>query len=313
MAKAGKGKKVDGWVNLNKPVGITSTQALAIVKRVLKPQKAGHAGTLDPLASGILPIALGEATKTVPYVQDAMKSYRFTVTWGEQRTTDDAEGHAIKTSPTRPTRAQVESLIPAFIGDVTQTPPQFSAIKIDGARAYDLARGGEEVEIKPRLVYIEELTLEEHTGDTSTFFCFCGKGTYVRAIARDMGEKLGCFGYISRLERTGVGPFTLENAISLDFFANFDDNAGTEQALLPLQTALDDIPVLALREQEAARLKNGNTLAFFSKPDLDRMGQMGIDWNAKEPVLVLTTYDKKAIALVEVAGPELHPIRIFNL
>lgn len=312
-SRKAKGNKIDGWVNLNKPSGITSTQALAIVKRALNPQKAGHAGTLDPLASGILPIALGEATKTVPYVQDSIKTYNFTVTWGEQRTTDDAEGAAMKTSDKRPTKADIEKILPAFLGEIEQTPPQFSAIKVDGNRAYDLARGGEEFELKSRIVYIESLVIVSHSEAQSTFTCVCGKGTYVRSLARDMGEKLGCFGYISALERAAVGPFTLENAISLDIFQQNDDKPSPEQVLLPLQTALDDIPVLALREQEAARLKNGNGLVFLSKPDLDRMDQAGIEWGNKTIVTALTTYDKKAIALVEVEGPELHPIRIFNV
>lgn len=313
MARKPKGNKIDGWVNLNKPVGMTSTQALAAVKRALKPQKAGHAGTLDPLASGILPIALGEATKTVPYVQDSIKTYNFTVTWGEQRATDDAEGEAIATSDKRPARADIESLLPAFIGDIEQTPPQFSAIKVDGERAYDLARNGEAVELKSRQVYIESLEIVDHTPEKTAFRCVCGKGTYVRSLARDMGLKLGCFGYISLLERAAVGPFTLETAIKLDIFQNMDDKPATEQVLLPLQTALDDIPVLALREQEAARLKNGNALSFVSKPDLDRMADAGIDWNGRSIVTALTTHDKKAIAIVEVEGVELHPIRIFNV
>lgn len=313
MARIKKGNKVDGWVNLHKPSGMTSNQALGIVKRALKPQKAGHAGTLDPLASGILPIALGEATKTVPYVQDSYKVYNFEVTWGEQRTTDDAEGTAISTSDKRPSREEIEALLPLFIGDVEQTPPQFSAIKIDGDRAYDLARAGETVDIKSRLVYIEELEITAHEADKTSLRCLCGKGTYVRAIGRDLGLQLGCFGYISRLERASVGPFTLENSISLDFFMDSEHNPNPEQALLPLTTALDDIPVLALREQEAARLKNGNSIAFYSKPDLDRMTDAGIEWNDKEPVTVLATYDKRPIALVDVIGPELHPIRIFNL
>lgn len=308
-----KGVKVDGWINLNKPLGMTSTQALAAVKRALNPQKAGHAGTLDPLASGILPIALGEATKTVPYVQDSIKTYNFTVTWGEQRSTDDAEGEAIAASDKRPEREDIEKILPEFFGDIQQTPPQFSAIKVDGARAYDLARDGETVELKSRSVYIESLEIVEHTGATTAFRCVCGKGTYVRSLARDMGLKLGCFGYISLLERASVGPFTLESAISLDIFQNTDDKPLPEQVLLPLQTALDDIPVLALREQEAARLKNGNSLAFLSKPDLERMNQAGIEWDKKEPVTALTTHGNKAIAIVEIEGPELHPIRIFNV
>lgn len=313
MARRKKGEKVDGWVNLHKPVGITSTQALAIVKRALNPQKAGHAGTLDPLASGILPIALGEATKTVPYVQDSIKTYNFTVTWGEQRSTDDAEGEAIATSDKRPSREDIESLLPAFHGDIEQVPPQFSAIKVDGARAYDLARDGEAFELKTRLVYIESLEIVSHSPSETAFRCVCGKGTYVRSLARDMGLKLGCFGYISALERASVGPFTLENAISLDIFRQNDDKPTPEQVLLPLQTALDDIPVLALREQEAARLKNGNVLAFLSKPDLERMSQAGIEWGNGNIVTALATFDKKAIAIVEISGPELHPIRIFNV
>jgi tRNA pseudouridine55 synthase len=313
MGRRKKGDKVDGWVNLHKPVGMTSNQALGIVKRALNPQKAGHAGTLDPLASGILPIALGEATKTVPYVQDSFKIYNFEVTWGEQRSTDDAEGHAIATSDLRPAREQIEALIPQFLGDVEQTPPQFSAIKVAGERAYDLARDGLEVELKSRLVYIETLEIIAHEGDRTSFRCLCGKGTYVRAIARDMGLKLGCFGYITKLERAAVGPFTLENAISLDFFMDSEHKPATEQALLPLQTALDDIPVLALKDQEAARLKNGNSISLISRPDLERMTSAGIEWGASEPVTVLTMYDKKPIALVEVEGPELHPIRIFNV
>ncbi len=275
--------------------------------------KGGHAGTLDPLASGMLPIALGEATKTVPYVQDSVKTYNFEVTWGEQRSTDDAEGEAIATSDKRPSKEEIEKILPQFLGDIEQTPPQFSAIKVDGERAYDLARDGEEFELKSRFVWIESLVITAHEPTKTTFTCVCGKGTYVRSLARDMGLKLGCFGYISALERASVGPFTLKNAISLDLFRNSDDKPSPEQALLPLTTALDDIPVLALREQEAARLKNGNMLAFFSKPDLDRLTDAGIEWNAEQPVTVLTTFDKKAIAIVEVKGPELHPIRIFNI
>ena len=344
MAKKPKGNKIDGWVNLNKPVGMTSTQALSIVKRALQPQKAGHAGTLDPLASGILPIALGEATKTVPYVQDSLKIYNFTVTWGEQRSTDDNEGHAIKTSDARPTLDQIKSLLPSFTGEISQIPPRFSAIKVDGARAYDVARDGGELDLKPRIVYIESIKVVpfplthpsprggegnegsgtlvpypqsgeggENTMNQTSFTALCGKGTYVRAIARDMGEKLGCFGYISALERASVGPFTLENSISLDIFQNIEHKVATEDVLLPLDTALGDIPVLMLREQEASRLKNGNVLTLLSKPDLDRMTMAGINWEGKDITTALTMYDKKPIAIVEVHGIELHPLRIFNV
>jgi tRNA pseudouridine55 synthase len=311
MGRRKNGNKIDGWINLNKPVGITSTQALAIVKRAISPMKAGHAGTLDPLASGVLPLALGEATKTVPYVQDAMKIYEFSVTWGEQRTTDDAEGDVISSSDIRPTREQIDAILPGFIGDINQTPPQFSAIKVDGERAYDLARDGEVVELKSRPVYIEELTILSHEDGVTAFECLCGKGTYVRSLARDMGLKLGCFGYISALKRTAVGAFTLEGAIPLDFFQNPDDKPSLEEVVLPLQTALDDIPALALKEEEAARLKQGQTLSFVSKPDLERLQKAGIEIN--QSPIVLALYQGKALALVEVCGPTLQPLRILNV
>lgn len=312
MARRKKGNPINGWINLHKPVGMTSNQALGKVKWLLKPQKAGHAGTLDPLASGVLPIALGEATKTVPYIQDAMKTYRFTVTWGEQRATDDAEGEIIAQSDARPTREAIDALLPQFIGDIEQTPPQFSAIKINGERAYDLARDGETVEIAARPVYIEALEIINHSPDATAFECFCGKGTYVRSIARDLGRKLGCFGYISLLERTAVGGMTLDNAISLDFFENLGDNPPNEcDYLMPLTTALDDIPVLALKDEEAARLKNGNALLFVSRPDQDRLARIGLDGN-NQGEIALATCDGKALAMLSLDGPEVKPVRIFN-
>ncbi len=311
MARRKKGNPLNGWINLHKPVGMTSNQALGAVKRALNPQKAGHAGTLDPLASGVLPIALGEATKTVPYIQDSMKTYRFTVTWGEQRTTDDAEGEVIARSDARPSREAIEALLPAFIGDIEQTPPQFSAIKINGERAYDLAREGETIEIAARPVYIESLIILDHTPGQTAFECYCGKGTYVRSLARDMGQKLGCFGYISHLERTAVGGMTLENAISLDILQNLGDNPPESGYLMPLTTALDDIPVLALRDEEAARLKNGQALLFVAKPDQERLARIGMD-GRNEGEIVLATYDGKALAMLSLEGPEIRPVRIFN-
>lgn len=311
MGRRKKGNAINGWLNLHKPVGMTSNQALGRVKYLLNPQKAGHAGTLDPLASGVLPIALGEATKTVPYVQDAMKTYRFTVTWGEQRTTDDAEGDAIATSDQRPAQSDIEALLLQFIGEIEQTPPQFSAIKINGERAYDLAREGETVEIAARPVYIETLIILSHTPDQTAFECHCGKGTYVRSIARDLGLKLGCFGYISALERTAVGGLTLENAISLDNLSNLGDNPPESGYLLPLTTALDDIPVLAVRDEEATRLKNGQPLFFVARPDQERLARLGLD-GRNEGEIVLATYDGKALAMLILEGPEIRPVRIFN-
>jgi tRNA pseudouridine55 synthase len=313
MARRKKGTPLHGWINLDKPVGVTSTQALGIVKRALKPQKAGHGGTLDPLASGILPICLGEATKTVNYAMDALKTYRFTITWGEERSTDDMEGDVLASSDTRPALKDIENIIPLFIGDIEQLPPQFSAVKINGERAYDIARDGEYADIKPRHVYIEELELIESTQDTATFECLCGKGTYVRAIARDMGQKLGCYGYISKLERLSVGPFTLENAISLDIFRQMVDNnaeVDTLRVLLPLQTVLDDIPVLALKDDEVTRLKNGNPISLVAKPDFDRLKETGCDTKNGDTLLV--SYNGQPLALCDVKGPIIKPVRVFN-
>lgn len=325
MARKKKGIKIDGWINLNKPVGVTSTQAVGKIRYALKAQKVGHGGTLDPLASGVLPIALGEATKTVNYIQDAIKIYNFTVTWGEQRTTDDAEGEVLNSSDNRPTQEDIESILPQFIGDIEQIPPQFSAIKIDGERAYDIARDGDYADIKPRAVYIEELSIMPQAGKPATaknnnqtsFTCTCGKGTYIRSLARDMGQLLGCYGYISALERSQVGCMTLNNAISLDIFEEMVDNPDQEKDLssivLPLQTVLDDIPVLALKDKEAISLKNGNSISLLSKPDLARLEAIGVDWKSDDMTTALVTYDDMALALVEIDGAKIQPVRVFNL
>ena len=211
-----KGNPVHGWLNLDKPLGMTSTQAIGRVRRILNAQKLGHAGTLDPLATGILPIALGEATKTIPFAQDADKVYRFSVKWGEARTTDDCEGDVTLTSADRPTEAQIIALLPRFTGQILQTPPQFSAIKIDGERAYDLAREGQKVDIQPRNVMVYGFRALKIAQNEAEFELNCGKGTYVRSIARDMGQILGCFGHVSALRRTAVGNFTEDASISLD-------------------------------------------------------------------------------------------------
>lgn len=307
-----KGNVVNGWINLDKPVGMTSTQAVGNVRRALNAQKAGHAGTLDPLASGVLPIALGEATKTIPYCQDALKIYRFTVTWGAARDTDDAEGDIIATSNLRPTLEAIEAVLPAFLGDIEQVPPKFSAIKINGERAYDLARDGEDVTLKPRPVYIESLhLLSRPDGDSSEFTVTCGKGTYIRSLARDMAEKLGTYGYISALRREAVGTLDASHAISLEMLEKMGDSPPPENVLLPVQTVLDDIPVLAINDQEAARLKQGQKLSFFSKPDLARLIQAGLDFDEEDEALAL--YKGKPLALVSVKGPEIKPERVFNL
>jgi tRNA pseudouridine55 synthase len=307
MGRRKKGDPVNGWINLDKPEGIGSTQAVGKVRWLLNAQKAGHAGTLDPLASGVLPIALGEATKTIPFCQDELKTYSFTVKWGEQRSTDDREGEIIEQSDKRPAQKDIEALLPKYTGDIEQTPPQFSAIKVDGERAYDRAREGLKTEIKSRQVYIKSFELTEMREDETDFLVVCGKGTYIRALARDMGQELGCFGYIKVLCREAVGPFTRKDAISLAKFEEMEHSA----ALLPVETALDDIPALALTEQEASRLRNGQFLSFVSRPDVERLQKAGID--IKDTGIALAVYKGKAIALIDVQGVEIKPHRILNV
>jgi tRNA pseudouridine55 synthase len=312
MGRRKKGDIVNGWVNLDKPLGMTSTQAVGKIRRLYNAQKAGHAGTLDPLATGILPIALGEATKTIPFVQDSLKIYSFTIKWGEQRDTDDSEGQVIKTSDTRPTEDAIRNALPSFTGYIQQIPPQFSAIKIDGERAYDIARSGEVADIKPREVYIETLELIETRPDEADLKMLCGKGTYVRSLARDLAQALGTCGHIAALRREEVGPFNLKSAISLDKLGEIDNIAALNEALLPLETALDDIPALALREDEMAKLKNGQILTFIARPDVERLQNAGleIDENVTE---VLALFQGKPIAIVEVAGVKIKPVRVLNI
>ncbi|MCB9991770.1 MAG: tRNA pseudouridine(55) synthase TruB [Rhodospirillales bacterium] len=318
MGRRRKGNIVNGWINLDKPSDMTSTDAVNIVRRALNAQKAGHGGTLDPLATGILPIALGEATKTIPYCQDHMKRYSFRVIWGEARDTDDAEGDVIETSAIRPSEAAILAALPAFTGDIEQIPPQFSAIKIDGERAYDRAREGKENKLAPRPVYIEELTLTDANADSAGFSCLCGKGTYMRSLARDLSKALGTVGYIADLRREAVGPLTTDNAISLAKLREIGDIARSEaepdaleDVLLPVETVLDDIPALALNEKEAARLRNGQKLLFIARPDMDRLGQIGLEIG--EDATALAIYNGKPIALVAVAGAEISPVRVLNL
>ncbi|MDE1151095.1 MAG: tRNA pseudouridine(55) synthase TruB [Micavibrio sp.] len=310
MARNKKGTPVHGWLNLDKPLGMTSTQAVGRVRRILNAQKLGHAGTLDPLATGILPIALGEATKTIPFAQDRDKVYRFTVKWGEATNTDDCEGTVISTSDQRPTPEAITALLPRFIGTISQIPPQFSAIKIDGERAYDLARAGEIVEIKAREVTVYALKLLKTAENEAEFELECGKGTYVRSIARDLGQILGCFGHVTVLRRLAVGNFTETDAISLDAFEKMMQSAAPDQVLMPVETVLDDIPALAMTASEVSRIKQGQTLKFISRQDVDRLSVAGID---EETNLVLAVGDSKPLALLEKNGIELHPVKVFNL
>ena len=311
MGRSKKGQIVNGWINLDKPEGLGSTQAVGKVRRLFDAQKVGHGGTLDPLATGILPIALGEATKTIPYCQDHIKVYSFAACWGESRNTDDAEGEVIATSPIRPSEAEIRAILPRFTGEISQIPPKFSAIKIDGARAYDLARDGEDVELTARVVYIEALEMTEFSPDLPRFRVVCGKGTYIRSLVRDMAQALGTVGYIKDLRREAVGPLTQETAISLEKLQELADSARLEEALLPVETVLADIPALALNAQEAARLKNGQALTFIARPDIERLDKAGIDWKAGDTALAVL--NGTPVALVDIEGANIHPVRVLNL
>jgi tRNA pseudouridine55 synthase len=309
MPRRKKGRPVHGWLILDKPLEMTSTAAVGKVKRLLDAQKAGHAGTLDPLATGVLPLALGEATKTVAFAMDGEKAYRFTVRWGRETTTDDAEGDVIRTSDQRPTRDQIEAELPAFRGPIQQVPPRFSAIKVDGNRAYDLARDGEEVELEAREVIIEELELVDLPDqDTAVFEAICGKGTYVRAIARDLGRKLGCFGHVINLRRTQVGPFCEEDAWSLEELRELAQAAGEdagaggpETALLPVEAALDGLPQFALTSSDASRIARGQGVLLRGRDAPITSGQ------------AYATCKGRLLALVEIEKGELRPTRVFNL
>lgn len=305
-----KGHIINGWINLNKPHGVTSTDAVAKIRRALRPQKVGHGGTLDPLATGVLPIALGEATKTISFCQDHLKIYSFTVAWGEERDTDDTEGKITATSDIRPDEQQIRNALERFTGEIEQVPPQYSAIKVDGKRAYDLARSGKKTKLEARTVYIESFELLEAQQDQASFRAVCGKGTYIRSLARDLAKELGTYGYIAELCRDAVGPLLIEDAISLDIFEGFDHSAGLDSVLLPVETVLDDIPALALSEREAARLKNGQVLSFIARPDVERLQKAGVD--IKQAVTALALYEGKPIALINVEGAEVQPLRVFN-
>lgn len=265
MGRRKKGQDIHGWVLLDKPLGLGSTQAVSKIRWLFDAKKAGHAGTLDPLASGMLPIALGHATKTVPFAQDGRKTYCFTVKWGEATSTDDREGDIVASSDHRPERAAIEAVLSQFVGKISQLPPAFSALKINGERAYDLARAGEKVELEPREVQIDELTLLNcPDADHAEFEVLCGKGTYVRSLARDIARILGTEGHVSALRRTKVGPFHESQMISLELLQEMRHRDPAEadiaSVLHPVETALDDIPALAVTEVEAARLLNGQAI-----------------------------------------------------
>jgi tRNA pseudouridine55 synthase len=308
MARRKKGQKVDGWVILDKPVGITSTAAVAAVKRLFDAQKAGHGGTLDPLATGILPIALGEATKTVPFVMDGEKTYRFTLTFGEARSTDDAEGEVTARSDHRPSDAEIAAVLPRFQGEIIQVPPAFSAIKIQGERAYDLARDGQAVELQPRTVLVHEIRLTERPDpDHAVIEVKCGKGTYMRALARDIARELGTVGHVGALRRMRVGPFGEEGAISLESLKALGHSPAAFEHVLPIETALDDIPALALSATEAIRLRSGQPVGLLHRLDRDRIRGFA------PGDMVCAMSEGRLVALTRFEAGELVPVRVMNL
>ena len=252
-------RAVSGWVVLNKPYDMTSTQAVGKVRWLFSAAKAGHAGTLDPLATGILSIALGEATKAVPQVQDGTKVYRFAIAWGSATTTDDAEGTVIATSDVRPDRAALEAVLPAFTGTILQRPPIFSALKIDGERAYDLARAGEAVELVPREIDVDAIALIEHGSESSVLEVTCGKGTYVRSLARDIGEALGTRGHVSMLHRSAVGPFNDQDALSIDHLEGLTLEE-RDRLLKPVWAGFVDLPEVRLDALQAQAVRHGNSV-----------------------------------------------------
>jgi len=313
-----KGRPVSGWVILDKPKGLGSTQAVSKIKWLFNAEKAGHAGTLDPLASGLLPIALGEATKTVPYVMEGAKIYHFRVNWGQERNTDDLEGEIIKTSSKRPTREEIEALLPNYIGFISQVPPQFSAIKIDGQRAYDLAREGENVEIKPREVEILEFNLLEMTPEGDTIFSIeCGKGTYVRSLARDLGRDLGCYGYIADLRRVEVAPFGEEHMITLETLEMASpprieaapdavlkprrDFSKLDSLLIATGEALATLPQYPVGEALAQTVRRGQAIVLRGRD---------VPAQADEACV---TYKGKVLALGFIANGQFAPKRVFSV
>ncbi|HRK19635.1 MAG TPA: tRNA pseudouridine(55) synthase TruB [Hyphomicrobiaceae bacterium] len=305
MGKRKRGKPVHGWVILDKPLEMTSTQAVGFVRRMFDAQKAGHAGTLDPLATGVLPIALGEATKTVPYAVDGDKIYRFTVRWGVETTTDDREGAIVQQSDTRPAREAILALLPEFTGDILQTPPQFSAIKIDGERAYDIARSGEDVKLEARPVSIDELRLDpEGDADHSVFTVRCGRGTYVRALARDMGRRLGCYGHVAELRRTLVGAFSEERSVTVEEIraAAEADDGGVMLAKLiePVHAVLEDLTGLAVTPDDAGRLARGQAILIRGRDAPILKGE------------AYATCRGQIVALGELERGEFVPTRVFN-
>jgi len=300
MARRKKGRDVHGWLVVDKPAGITSNAVVNKVRWAFDARKAGHAGTLDPEATGVLAVALGEATKTVPFVTDAFKAYRFTVKLGEATNTDDAEGEVIATSEMRPTDDEIATALEAFTGEIMQVPPKFSAVKIDGERAYKLARDEEDFEIAARPLWVEKLELVARPDpDHAELVMVCGKGGYVRAIARDLGEALGCLGHVATLRRTWSGPFDAEDGVSMDLIEELAKTPEIDSYLHPLEDGLEDLPELRATPEGAARLRHGNPGMVIAS-DVEFGDEA---W---------ASFEGKAVAVGVYKAGALHPSRVFN-
>jgi tRNA pseudouridine55 synthase len=319
MPRRKKGEPVHGWLVLDKPEDVTSTQAVGICRRVFNAQKAGHGGTLDPLASGVLPIAFGEATKTVGYVMEADKDYVFTIRWGSSTSTQDREGEVTATSDMRPSKEAIEEALKGFIGDIEQVPPQYSAIKVGGERAYDLAREGQTVELQPRKVCLHEARLLDWLNpDECIIEVRCGKGFYIRALVRDLAMKLGAEGHVQALRRTRVGQFSADAAIQLSKLEQISDKAALDDALVPLETALDDIPAVAITGEEASRLRQGREIVLLPhQVEAFREMRRPRTVSGEDASRICLALERKgqeefAVALGEVRAGRFLPVRVFN-
>jgi tRNA pseudouridine55 synthase len=312
MARKRKGVPRHGWLVLDKPGTMTSTQAMAKVRWLMNAEKAGHGGTLDPIATGILPIAFGEATKTVQYAMDGHKTYRFTMKFGEATDTDDRAGQVIATSPARPTDEAIEQALEAFRGQISQVPPQYSAIKVDGERAYDLAREGEAVELAARIVRIDGFHLTGRPDpDHAEFEVECGKGTYMRSLARDLAMAVGSVGHITVLRRLSVGPFNLSHAVTLERLEAIVADGDPQGLLLPVASPLDRLPAIDLNPAEADRLRHGQGVSLLRDGDLEWLAGLRAEMGADGAALALC--DGMPVALVRLDGAEIRPARVLNL
>lgn len=300
MGRRKKGRDIHGWLVVDKPAGISSNAVVNKVRWAMDAKKAGHAGTLDPEATGVLAVALGEATKTVPYITDALKAYEFTVRLGKATNTDDAEGEVILESDARPSDEEIQAALAQFTGDIMQVPPKFSAVKIDGERAYKLARDGEDVEIAARPLWVEELVMVSRPdADHVTLEMTCGKGGYVRSIARDLGDALGCHGHVRNLRRIWSGPFDAEDGVTIELIEELAKTGELDAYLRPLEEGLQDLPELKASAEGATRLKHGNPGMVLTS-DVEYGDEA---W---------ASYEGKAVAVGTYRAGELHPSRVFN-